>query len=153
MIDWRHDENATVDHVIGAFYLLPANLFRSVGGFDERFFVYLEDLDLSLRINRAGYIVRFVAEPRSFHAGGGASREIKATRLFYATRSRILYAFKHFPRWQAWLHAIVSLVLEPLSRSAQALLKGSPGGVAETWRGFGMLYRDLPKTMAVALRR
>ena len=151
--DWDHLSDRDVDNVIGAFYMISSTLFRQLGGFDERFFVYWEDVDLSLRVQRAGYRVRYLAGATTYHQGGGTSDQVKAARLFYGTRSRLLFAFKHLPRWQAWLHAIVSLVLEPLSRSAQALLRGSLSGVQETWRGFGMLYRDLPKTVALALQR
>ena len=144
MTGWDHRSDRTVDHVIGAFWLLRLSTFRSLGGFDERFFVYLEDLDFSLRAQRAGWLTRFVAAPASYHLGGGVSRQIMARRLFYATRSRILYAYKHLPRWQAHLHAAITLTVEPLSRSLQALLRRSRQDLASTWRGFAMLYRDLP---------
>jgi GT2 family glycosyltransferase len=144
MLKWDHRSDRTVDHVIGAFYLMRRSLFERVGGFDERFFVYLEDLDLSLRVRQLGFATHFVARPPSFHVGGGVSRQIKATRLFYATRSRLLYAFKHLPQWQAWVHAVVTLCVEPWARSAQALAFRSFGSLADSWRGFFMLYRDLP---------
>ncbi len=144
MVEWDHRSDRTVDHVIGAFYLIRAATFEALGGFDERFFVYLEDLDLSLRARRMGLLTRFVAAPRSFHLGGGVSRQVKAERLFYATRSRLLYGFKHLPAWQAWTHAVMTLVCEPLARTIQALLRRSWQDLRFTWRGFALVYRDLP---------
>lgn len=143
MNEWDHRSDRTVDHVIGAFYLMRVSTFRSLGGFDERFFVYLEDLDLSLRARQAGWSTRFVADPPAFHLGGGVSRQVKAHRLFYATRSRIRYAHKHLPAWQAWLHAAATLAVEPISRGLHALLRGSGADLVATARAFRMLYRDM----------
>jgi len=144
MTEWDHHSNRTVDHVIGAFFLIRASTFEALGGFDERFFVYLEDLDLSLRASRMGLLTRFVATPPSFHLGGGSSRQVKAERLFYATRSRMLYGFKHLPAWQAWIHAAMTLGCEPWARTAQALLRWSWQDLRSTWRGFSLVYQDLP---------
>lgn len=146
MADWAHDTSRQVDHVIGAFYLIRTRLFHKLDGFDERFFVYFEDLDLSLRASAMGYASLYFADSQAFHSGGGTSRQVKAHRLFYSLRSRLLYGFKHFPRWQAWGLAFVTLVIEPLSRTAYCLASGVDC-VRDTWRGYGMLYRDLPQIL------
>ncbi len=150
MRDWNHAVDSDVDHVIGAFYMMRRDVFARLGGFDERFFVYLEDLDLSLRVRRSGLRVRFLAGPTSYHAGGGVSRQVKARRLFYATRSRILYAYKHFPAWQAHAHLAMTLFVEPLTRALLALVQRSVSGASETVAGFGMVWRDLPSTLRAA---
>jgi len=153
MTTWDHLHDADVDHVIGAFYVMRRDLFVRLGGFDERFFVYLEDLDLSRRIRQHGLRIRFLAAPASFHLGGGLSQSIKARRLFYATRSRILYAYKHFSRPQAHAHFGLSLVVEPLARSVHALLRLSASALVETLQGFAMLWRDLPAILQLTRRR
>ena len=142
MSDWAHDSTREVDHVIGAFYLIRKPLFDSLNGFDERFFVYLEDLDLSLRARQAGYRSVYLADAQAFHAGGGTSRQIKATRLFYSLRSRLLYGFKHFSPWQAWLLVWVTFLLEPISRSVFAWRNKGRIGVANTWNAYAMLIGD-----------
>ena len=144
MREWDHTEDRTVDHVIGAFYMLRADTLRALGGFDERFHVYYEDMDLSKRVHRSGLCTRFLAQPASFHLGGGVSSQIKDVRLFYSWRSRVLYAFKHLPRWQAWTHLAATLAVEPISRTLHAALRRSPAALVQTWRGYTMLVRDLP---------
>jgi len=89
-------ENCVVDQVIGAFFLIRKNVFESCGGFDERFFVYFEEVDLSLRAKQNGYSSCFLADAKAFHKGGGCSGQVKAARLFYSLRSRIIYAQKHY---------------------------------------------------------
>lgn len=143
MTDWAHNETRNVDHVIGAYYFMQSSLFNSLGGFDERFFVYLEDLDLSLRVQQAGYHSVFLADAQAFHAGGGTSRQIKAHRLFYSLRSRLLYGFKHFSPWQAWILVLITLGIEPVTRTIFSLIGSGLVGVRNTWRAYGMLLRDM----------
>jgi len=146
--DFDHLSDRDVDNVIGAFYLIETALYRRLGGFDERFFVYWEDVDLSIRVQQAGLRVHYLAAPTSYHRGGGVSEQVKAARLFYATLSRIQYAFKHLSPAQAWIHVLVTLAIEPLSRTLHALLRRDLVAIGETWRGFAMLYRALPQMWA-----
>ena len=147
MSEWDHASTRDVDHVIGAFYLIRKSLFESLGGFDERFFVYLEDLDLSLRARQAGWRSVYLATARAFHAGGGTSKQVKAARLFYSLRSRLLYGFKHFSRLRAWALVGVTLLIEPLSRLAFSALRGGSEDVLNTLRAYGMLWRALPSIL------
>lgn len=139
MAEWPHDKTRQVNHVIGAFFLVRRALFESLGGFDERFFVYLEDLDFSYRAGQAGWHSVYLADVQAFHAGGGTSNQIKARRLFYSLRSRLLYAFKHFSLLGAFSVLLATLLVEPISRSALALMRCSWGGLKETWDAYGML--------------
>lgn len=144
MDDWAHETTATIDHVIGAFYLIRRSLFESLGGFDDRFFVYLEDLDLSLRVHQVGWRSVYLTDAQAFHAGGGTSRQVKARRLFYSVRSRLFYGFKHFKSWQAWVLLGMSLGLEPITRVVFSLIRGGLNDVCNTLEAYRMLYCNLP---------
>lgn len=145
MSEWPHNESRLVDHVIGAFYLVRREVFEALGGFDERFFLYLEDLDLSLRAKQAGWDTVFLANIQAFHAGGGTSGQIKAKRLFYATRSKLQYAFKHFSPVGALTVLVATLLLELPVRTAHAAVRRSGTALRETWSAWGMLLRWLPQ--------
>ncbi|WP_243055521.1 glycosyltransferase family 2 protein [Pseudomonas sp. BP01] len=138
MAEWAHDTDRSVDHVIGAFYLIRRELFDQLGGFDERFFVYLEDLDLSKRVKDEGYSIEYLTEVKAFHKGGGTSDQVKARRLFYSLRSRIIYAFKHFGRVSATAVLLATLLPEPILRVGLALLKRKGG--METLQAYRMLF-------------
>lgn len=144
MAYWNHNTTQEVDHVVGAFYFVRRRLFDALGGFDERFFVYLEDLDLSLRARQAGWTSVYLAEVQAFHLGGGTSNQVKAKRLFYSLRSRLLYAFKHFSTLGALWVLLITLLVEPFIRSALAIVRLSRSSLLETWLGYGMLWRWLP---------
>jgi GT2 family glycosyltransferase len=144
MTAWDHGESQQVDHVIGAFFLVRRILFASLGGFDVRFFVYLEDLDFSLRASQAGWSSFYLAEAQAYHRGGGTSEHIKATRLFYALRSRILYGYKHF-RWPAATGLLLTtLLLEPLVRLGFAITQGTVTEARETLQAYGLLWSTFP---------
>lgn len=147
MQDWEHSQTRIVDHVIGAFFLVRRSIFESLGGFDERYFVYLEDIDFSFRAKQDGWNSIYLSDAQAFHAGGGTSRQVKAARLFYSLRSRLLYGLKHFPFWQACILIALTLLIEPLSRSIFSLFRGGLGDVRNTWSGYSMLYRDLPNIL------
>lgn len=143
MVEWDHRDNRDVDHVIGAFFLVRRRLFESLGGFDERFFMYLEDLDFSLRARQAGWRSTFLADVRAQHIGGGTSAQVKRARLFYSLRSRLLYIRKHFAPLPAASLTASTLLLEPVPRLARALARASVSEAGETVGAFAMLWRDL----------
>lgn len=145
MLDWEHDKTQDVDQVIGAFFLVRRILFETLGGFDERFFVYFEEVDFSYRARQAGWRSVYLADVQAFHAGGGTSNQVKAKRLFYSLRSRLLYAFKHFSLIGAMLVLLSTILLEPISRSALAIVRRSWSSFCETWSGYGLLFRWLPQ--------
>jgi Predicted glycosyltransferases len=147
MTEWAHDKTEEVDHVMGAFYLIRCSLFESLGGFDERFFVYFEDLDLSIRVRQAGWRSVYFADAQAFHAGCGTSHQVKARRLFYSLRSRLLYGFKHFTRCRAWLLVGVTVLIEPLTRVAFSLMNGGMADARNTLKGYGMLLQDFPRIL------
>jgi len=140
MREWNHAQSRRVDQVIGAFFLVRRALFEALNGFDERFFVYFEEVDFAFRASRRGMGTMFLADIKAFHAGGGTSGQVKARRLFYSLRSRILYARKHFSRMGYLLVIVTAFGLEPVARSVNHLVRGQLVGVRETLVAYRMLF-------------
>jgi len=145
MAEWDHASNRQVDHVIGAFFLVRRELFEVLNGFDERFFVYLEDLDFSFRASQSGWKSIYLKDAQAFHTGGGTSNQIKARRLFYSLRSRLMYADKHFSLVGFVCVLMATLFVEPLTRSSLVLARCSWSGFKETWSAYAMLWHWLPR--------
>jgi GT2 family glycosyltransferase len=141
MEDWPHDRSRQVDHVIGAFYFVRKSVFEALRGFDERFFMYLEDLDFSLRANRLGWRSHYLADTCAFHLGGGTSRQVKDRRLFYSLRSRVQYSFKHFDRSAAAIVFMLTVILEPVVRTGWAAVRFSWGELIQTIGAYRLLYQ------------
>ena len=139
MTEWDHSTTRAVDQVIGAFFLVRQELFLALKGFDERYFVYYEEVDFSLRAAQSGWLSVYLAEVQAYHSGGGTSQQVKAKRLFYNLRSRLLFSRKHFNPIQRNLILACTLGVEPLSRSVVALLRGDLSALGETFAAYRML--------------
>jgi len=89
------DETHWVEVLSGAFMILPANRFQSLNGFDEAFFMYGEDIDLSYRVVEAGYKNLYFAETSIIHFKGESTRKgsLNYVLLFY--RAMIQFVRKH----------------------------------------------------------
>jgi len=95
----------------------------------------------------------FVADAQAFHAGGGTSKQVKAARLFYSIRSRLLYGFKHFSPSAAWAVLVVTIFLEPVSRTIFSLVRASWRDILYTFQGYGMLLKALPAIIQTGTRK
>ncbi len=144
MSEWNHRQTREVDQVIGAFFIVRANIFEMLCGFDERFFVYFEEVDFSRRAWEKGWSSAYLADAQAFHLGGGTSRQVKAKRLFYSLRSRVLYAFKHFSLVGAIVVLLTTLFIEPMSRLVQAVGRFSWVSLRETLSAYRMLFCWIP---------
>ena len=83
---------APVDWVVGAALLLPLGEFRAVGGFDPRFFMNSEEVDLQRRLRERGLPSVVLDRPTATHEGGGSSDP--ALRRRWLVESRLAYADK-----------------------------------------------------------
>lgn len=152
MKGWDHLDSRRVDHVTGAFFLVRRPLFEAFHGFDERFFVYLEDLDFSYRAHWAGWSSYYLAEVQAFHQGGYTHERSDVTWIFHSLCSRLLYAFKHFPVAWAVILALGTFFLEPFLRLALALSKGSFHLIRDTVLGYLKLWSALPRMIRTVMK-
>lgn len=148
LTEWDHEDTRDVPQVMGAFLLIRRSAFERLGGFDERFFVYYEDVDLCFRAVQAGGRCVHNAAVSAVHVGGGTTDRIKARRQFYGARSRIQYAAKHFGPAGAVLAGLAGLVFEPLARMAQGAARGSRQQIADAAEGARLLWQALPEMLS-----
>lgn len=83
--------------ILGACMLFPAHVYRSIGGFDETFFLYGEDADICLRLRRTGYTIAWTDKIKVEH-WGGASEISAATYDKWRRKKKGYYQFciKHY---------------------------------------------------------
>jgi N-acetylglucosaminyl-diphospho-decaprenol L-rhamnosyltransferase len=98
-----YDHDHDVEWLSGACMVIRRDLYESIGGFDERFFLYSEDTDLCRRVWDAGRRVRFVSGAVVRHVGGASSGAGETQPIL--ARSRVLYARKHDRPLAARVHA------------------------------------------------
>jgi GT2 family glycosyltransferase len=141
----------TVDWVTGCGLLVRRACWEQLGGFDRRFFLYYEDVDLCRRARAAGWSV--CCEPAlhlTHHAPLHARRLLPHLRLF--TRHALLtYAARHWPRWQVRLLGSIVRV-EAWLRQRRARWLGRPDE-AEIFAVLGAIARDLCRDRPMQARR
>ncbi|KUN23384.1 hypothetical protein AQJ23_25535 [Streptomyces antibioticus] len=116
-------ESQPVDHVIGAFFLMRRPLFEDLGGFDERFFLYYEEIELAYRARIAGFLSYFLADAPVIHKGNVSSSQIIGPRIFYVLHGRTEFARLYWPRRQTLTLTAMTLLIEFPSRLALALAR------------------------------
>lgn|GEM_PF-2254230 len=117
-----HDYQGTVDlhrlppvrdaqYLDGGTMLIRSEVLRRAGVFDENFFMYSEDSDLSVRIRKAGYRTVAVRDAWAWHHHGSSQGELpRPYQLFYETRNRFHLVRKH-GSWATWLRLVVETSL------------------------------------------
>lgn len=80
-LSWLPTEPHIVECVSGGCIGMPKEMYQRLGGFDERFFLHFEDIDLCKRIWQAGYSLWFYPKVRLFHTKGGSSNSSRPTKI------------------------------------------------------------------------
>lgn len=105
-----------VGYVIGADLFIRRSLFEEIGGFDERIFLYFEDVELCQRLHDRGYRMVLIPEPRIIHLDGGTSGG--RIRKVYNKASLVYCLSKKYPAWRfrlfQWTYFLLKLPMLPL---------------------------------------
>lgn len=117
-----------------ACMLVRRDVFEAIGGFDERYFMYCEDMDLCKRIRDAGYRLRYLPGASAVHHWGRSTAQRPAVMLREACRSRVYYFEKHFPRWGGAVARAVAVIELRIRRAVCSALARFPSRSREAFR-------------------
>jgi GT2 family glycosyltransferase len=123
--DWHYDTERRVDLAIGAALAIRRALIAQIGAFDERFFLYHEEVDFARRAADAGWETWFVPASEAVHEGQGSAKgqySVEARKQ----RSRRAYWIKHHGR--LWLYALNVALIGRYVLYAGALAGGALAG-------------------------
>ena len=137
---WSADRDA--DYLLGTCLLVNLAAVRSAGLFDERYFMYFEDLDWSIRLQRAGYRLRLVAGAHLAHRVAASSGGLESpARRYHLARSGVI-----FWRTHASLGNPAAILLFRMASAVKMLLRLSVIGQFEAaaayWRGLRDGWRE-----------
>jgi N-acetylglucosaminyl-diphospho-decaprenol L-rhamnosyltransferase len=135
------DQTAPAPVLSGACFFVHRSALDRVGGFDETFFMYAEDIDLSYRLEQAGYTNYYLADVTIVHFKGESTpKDFRYVRQFY--KAMIQFRRKHFRmsglsqaavEAAIWLRGVMGAVAVRAPRSSRARrvwLTGDPEGIA-----------------------
>jgi GT2 family glycosyltransferase len=101
---WPHTYARRVPWVVGAALAIRRDAFDAVGGFDQSFYMYFEEVDLAFRLRAAGWETHFAPVTDVVHVGGVSSRQVRAAMLAHWCLSSMHFYRQHYrglPRAQA----------------------------------------------------
>jgi GT2 family glycosyltransferase len=130
---WNGTTERQVDWVSGCFILVRAGLLKSIGGFDEQFFYYYEDMDLCRRIWRAGSTILFTPDSTITHLGGQSTKARFPALSFILDGqvTRYLYYYKYYGKRgaiRARTVALVSVCLRRFGYTMKQFVQPTPAG-------------------------
>lgn len=101
MEDFDHERTQAVELVTGAAIMIPRHVLECVGGFDERYFLFMEDFDLCKKVRAAGYKVVYYhsAEVNHYHKrlSSGSLASLLRKKVFWI---HVSSAAKYFWKWR-----------------------------------------------------
>ena len=121
MTDFAHDQIAEVDWLSGAALVFRKQTLDRVGLFDERFYMYCEDMDICRRIGEAGWKVVYYPLVAVSHTIGAASDQAKPQMIREHHKSMLLYFLKYNSRRPTIL--LTPVVMAALWLRCRALLR------------------------------
>jgi len=141
----RSDPARSVAAISGAAFAIRRTLWEQLGGFDERFFMYLEDTDLSLRARRLGYTILHVPASRVWH---DYRVSVSAAKLYHLERNRLLMLRENLsPAMLVLLSP--ALALTEILTWIFCLQQGKAYALAK-WRSYRRLWRERHEPSATA---
>ena len=139
-----------VEVTSGACLLIKRDIFERVGGFDERYFLNMEDVDICCRLRKAGGTIVIDTKAVAVHAKGTSSSSTTSEqRLFECARAEVLFFERNRPPWQTMVAAIC-LGAGSIVRSVVWRLRSDTAG---NWRSGLVMYQRLLSEMARSVVR
>ena len=117
----QHNTEKKIDFATGAGVLVKREVFEKIGLFDDKYFLYLEDMDFCVRAKKAGF--KIIYEPKAVfwhknaQSSGGSGSELQD---YYISRNRLLFAFKYakIKTKLAVLKQLITQTASPIKRKA-----------------------------------
>ena len=130
-----------------ALTIYNKKIFNLIGGFDEDFFAYEEDVDLSLRLHNLGYTTLYVPEALSYHLGGATSSRMGNFRHCMDAKNWIYIILKNYSTTQLLIY-FPSIFIERL-RNLSGLIKNTPFKdiPRDVFKTYGEVIKNIPKIL------
>ncbi len=144
----QYDDARDIFWGTGACLLFRAEAFRLLGGFDERFFAYMEEIDLCWRAQLAGY--RICVEPAGvvYHLGGITLKQNAPRKMFLTFRNNMMMLYKNLSGRSLWWVIAARLILDGVAALGW-LATGKPKLFRAVWQAHRDFFRLRPELKKV----
>lgn len=119
--DYRSNSTRVAGWLSGSFLLVNRQAFDAIGGFDEGYFMFFEDVDLGARLGQAGYENIYVSTAQATHLGGRSTKKNHQAMISAHHHSAMRFISKRYPGVLWWpLRALIGLGLTVRERILRA---------------------------------
>ncbi|HSV87469.1 MAG TPA: hypothetical protein VLH61_02390, partial [Bacteroidales bacterium] len=132
----QYDNSIEILWATGACMFVRAAPFWEAGGFDERFFAHMEEIDLCLRLQRIGYSIAAVPSSKVYHLGGGTLASSNPKKTFLNFRNSLWLMAKNWPARYFYPLLPLRLVIDIIA-AFKFLLTGNASGALAILRAHG----------------
>lgn len=147
----QYDATVDVFWATGACLFIRSDAFRESGGFDERFFAHMEEIDLCWRLLNRGWRVVCCGASEVYHVGGGTLHKSNPRKTFLNYRNNLMMIYKNMPAGQTTRVVLARLVLDGIS-SIRFMMVGAWPDVGAIIRAHFAFYRLVPRLKKIKKR-
>lgn len=95
----QYDNKTEIESFTGACFIAKREVFEKAGMFDDSFFLYYEDADLSMRVKAAGFKITFAPKAIVYHKNAGSTGGSGSTlQDYFITRNRLIFGMRYAPK-------------------------------------------------------
>jgi len=111
----QYEQSGEIFWASGAAMFIKKKYWDEAGGFDERFFAHMEEIDLCWRLKNRGYKVMYCAQSQVYHLGGGTLTTENPFKTYLNFRNNLLLIKKNLPFWKAFIVISARFVLDSMA--------------------------------------
>jgi GT2 family glycosyltransferase len=139
----QYENTINVFWASGACLVVRADLYKELGGLDERFFAHMEEIDLCWRIQNAGYKVLCVPGSVVYHVGGGSLPQGNPRKVYLNFRNNLSMMYKNLP-WPQLITRIPARLILDGAAALRFLMIGELKSIGAILKAHFSFYYNLP---------
>ncbi len=142
----QYDNSTSLFWASGAAFLIRANIYNELQGFDADYFAHHEEIDLCWRIKRSGYNILSIPQSVVYHLGGGTLEYSSPQKVYLNFRNNLLTILKNESKSKLIWLLPVRFCLDLLA-AFHYVFKGSFTNMWQVFRAYGHFIVAIPKTI------
>ena len=150
MNNWNQDQARDVDTLLGACMLIRRDAINQSGLFDEKYFIYSEEVDLCIRLNRSGWRLYWVPRAVVVHHGGKSTQQVSEEMFLRLYEGKVLLFRKHHSKLSVFVYKLIlfaatltRLVLTPIALVEEPAKRDEHLSLSNSYRRLFWLLPDL----------
>jgi len=144
--NYQYETTSEIFWASGACMFIKKNIFEQLGGFDQDFFAYQEEIDLCWRIQNQGFKIKYLPKSKVYHIGGVTLGENSPQKTFLNFRNSLYTLLKNHPKKRLFFTFFIRMCLDGIA-GIYFLLQGNPKHTFAVLKAHFFVYKNIRKTL------